>query len=163
MHPDTIPMATAHRILIGDISSQGPDTTNIYNQGAWSQVYHPGGEPTGTEALLRAEASQVFEQKPPLGQYFVNLVLQVAGIIAAVAFGVYAIKSVRVRIEANGYAWEANSHTTQANDFASKTLDLSKMSNQLTLFALCLDRNNMVCKGALYITEQFGNHFFLAM
>ncbi|ORX96592.1 hypothetical protein BCR34DRAFT_607579 [Clohesyomyces aquaticus] len=87
------------------------------------------------------EARQVL--KPPIGRFVINIALQVAGIIAAVAFGVFAIKAVTVGNQANAYA-------SQANGYASQAMELAKIANQLTLLTLCLTSNssadvNQIC------------------
>jgi hypothetical protein len=55
---------------------------------------------------------------PAPGQFVINSLLQVAGFIAAIAFGIYAVRSVHVRKE-------ANSDSTTANQLAILSLCLS--------------------------------------
>lgn len=45
---------------------------------------------------------------PPLGQFVVNLLLQLAGIVAAIAFGIFAVESLNVAKQANIEAKVAN-------------------------------------------------------
>jgi hypothetical protein len=45
---------------------------------------------------------------PPLGQFVINLLLQLAGIVAAVAFGIFAVESLNVAKQANIEARTAN-------------------------------------------------------
>jgi len=45
---------------------------------------------------------------PPLGQFIINLLLQLAGIAAAVAFGIFAVESLNVAKQANIEARVAN-------------------------------------------------------
>ncbi|KAF2472326.1 uncharacterized protein BDR25DRAFT_13458 [Lindgomyces ingoldianus] len=90
-------------------------------------------QPLKATSSPSTEAGQVL--KPPIGRFVINVSLQVAGIIAAVAFGVFAIKAVTVGNQANGYA-------SQANGYASQAMELAKMANQLTLLTLCLTSNS---------------------
>lgn len=53
---------------------------------------------------------------PPLGQFIVNLLLQLAGIVAAVAFGIFAVESLNVAKQANMEA---------------------RVANQVAMFAIC--------------------------
>lgn len=59
-----------------------------------------------------------------------NFLVQVATLIAAVAFGVYAVKSVAVG--------------DRANDYSTQALSESKTANQLSMVALCLAAGNQV-------------------
>lgn len=45
---------------------------------------------------------------PPLGQFVINLLLQLAGIVAAIAFGIFAVESLNVAKQANIEARIAN-------------------------------------------------------
>jgi hypothetical protein len=74
---------------------------------------------------------------PPLGQFVVNSFLQVAALVAAVAFGVFAIRSVQLTQTANGYAVQA--------------LDQSIMANNLALVSVCLSGYNIVSDGVSYV------------
>jgi NhaP-type Na+/H+ or K+/H+ antiporter len=67
---------------------------------------------------------------PPLGQFVVNITLQVAGFVAAVAFGVFAIKSVRMADTSNRYAAQA--------------LEQSIVANRLAMLSVCLSAMNAV-------------------
>lgn len=60
---------------------------------------------------------------PPVGQFVINTLLQFAGFVAAIAFGIYAVQSVTVSRDAN-----------QAADVA----------NPLALLGLCLQSGNQV-------------------
>lgn len=74
---------------------------------------------------------------PPLGQFFINLLVQVAGFAAAIAFGVYAVKSVQVGGQANVAAQAANDIASEANGIA---LD----ANRIAIIDLCLSIDNQV-------------------
>jgi hypothetical protein len=78
----------------------------------------------------RLPLQQVTTLSPPIGQFYINLLLQAAAFAAAIAFGVYAVKSVTVGHEANTYAQQA---TQQAS-----------VANQLAMLALCLSINQVI-------------------
>lgn len=61
---------------------------------------------------------------PPAGQFVINTVLQIAGFVAAVAFGVYAVESLRVGKVGNQYAGDSTS---------------------FSILAFCLTTSNQVC------------------
>lgn len=73
---------------------------------------------------------QVFNVKQPTGQFFIHFILQVVAFAVAVAFGVFAIKSVQVGHRANGYAIEAN-------EYSQLAMDQAKVANQLAFIAYC--------------------------
>lgn len=75
--------------------------------------------------------------RPPLVQFVVNLILQIAAFAAAIAFGVFAVKSVREAVEANAYA-------ERALDAAQAALDAANAANKLTLLTLCLSSESTV-------------------
>ena len=60
---------------------------------------------------------------PPLGQFFINTILNIAGLVAAISFGVFAIISVRLAQQQNAQ---------------------SIAQNQLSLMGLCVG-NSDVC------------------
>ena len=66
--------------------------------------------------------TEVATLSPPIGQFVISTILNVAGIAAAVAFGVFAVHSVTLVAEAN----------TQ-----------SKISNQMALTSFCLTNYNV--------------------
>jgi hypothetical protein len=67
--------------------------------------------------------TQVQTLSPPLGHFLINLMLQFVAFAIAIAFGVYAIRSVRVEVLA---------------------VQQAQTANQLALVALCLTSSNMV-------------------
>jgi CBS domain containing-hemolysin-like protein len=67
---------------------------------------------------------------PPLGQFFINMTMQIAGFVAAVAFGVFAIKSVQMADTSNRYAGQA--------------LNQSIIANKLAMLSVCLSAINAV-------------------
>ena len=80
---------------------------------------------SGHEAI-----TEVATLSPPIGQFVISTILNIAGITAAVAFGVFAIRSVALAVEAN----------TQ-----------SKISNQMALTSFCLSSENV---GLEYLPSQ---------
>jgi hypothetical protein len=76
---------------------------------------------------------QVATFSPPAGQFVINTLLQVAGFVAAIAFGIYAVKSVTVGNTANQYAGQAVLQAATAN--------------QLAILAVCLSNGNQVGHG----------------
>jgi hypothetical protein len=83
---------------------------------------------SGHSAGRHQPLPQVVTLSPPIGQFFINSLLQGAGFVAAIAFGIYAVKSVRVGNTANQYASEAVLQAVTAN--------------QLALLAVCLSNRN---------------------
>lgn len=64
---------------------------------------------------------------PPLGQFFINAFLQAFGVAAAIAFGVFAVESVRQAEVANGYA--------------AKALEQARVANEVAMLAICMSGN----------------------
>ena len=72
---------------------------------------------------------------PPLGQFFINAFLQAFGVAAAIAFGVFAVESVRQAEVANGYA--------------AKALEQARVANEVAMLAICMSNNKT--NGALLV------------
>lgn len=68
---------------------------------------------------------------PPLGQFFITTILQIATFNAAIAFGVSAIKSINI-------ARTANEYSASANSYASQALEEALLANQVAMLAVCL-------------------------
>jgi hypothetical protein len=68
---------------------------------------------------------------PPIGQFIINIIIQALGLGAAIAFGVYAVKSVTAANDANKYASEA--------------ILQAVMANKLAILAVCTSSSNLVC------------------
>jgi hypothetical protein len=66
--------------------------------------------------------------RQPVAQFIINTLLQVAAFAVAIAFGIFAIKSVQVGNLANSYA----------NQSAEQALT----ANQLTLLTFCFSTMN---------------------
>jgi hypothetical protein len=88
-------------------------------------------EKSSVQSILRSQSLQrVATLSPPAGQFLINTLLQAAGIAAAIAFGVYAVRSVRVGNSANQYADQAVRQAVTAN--------------QLAILAVCLSNGTQV-------------------
>jgi hypothetical protein len=74
--------------------------------------------------LLR---EQILDIRQPVAQFIINSLLQAAAFTVALAFGIFAVKSVQVGDAANGYA----------NQAAEQALT----ANQLTLLTFCFAMN----------------------
>ena len=67
--------------------------------------------------------STIVKLSSPIGQHIVNVILQLAAIVAAIAFGYFAVESVHVAEQAN-----AEAH----------------LANQIAIYAICNSNNNPV-------------------
>jgi hypothetical protein len=121
-----------------------------------SSAHHQALVTSTTTPLLH---EQILDIKQPVAQFVINTLLQLLAFAITVAFGVYAIRSVRMAVEgndyakrandyadrANGYAKKANVYAERANDYAKRAneyaetaLEQARLANQLTLLALCM-------------------------
>lgn len=109
-----------------DIRSR--DVSRASQVGAKLSRVRRSPSPTPFQGLLSQKPSlaHVTRLSPPVGQFVINTLLQIAGFIAAIAFGIYAVQSVTVGKDANQY---------------------SNIANQLALLGLCLQTNNQVSSG----------------
>lgn len=100
------------------------------------------GEKAQGSTITSTKVSQSTVLVPPLGQFLLSMLLQTAGLVAAVAFGVFAILSVKVAKEANILAKTANdltyNGTMYANNQADEASKLATAANRLALLTLCL-------------------------
>ncbi|EXJ63152.1 hypothetical protein A1O7_03597 [Cladophialophora yegresii CBS 114405] len=78
---------------------------------------------------------QVATVRPPVGQFVIHTLLQIAGFAVAIAFGIYAVRSVHVAVAANSFSREANS-------FSREAIRQALAANQLALFGACLQAGN---------------------
>ena len=76
------------------------------------------------------EPARIAKLSPPLGQFVLNMILQIAALVAAIAFGVFAVKSVTVGNEANRYAIRA--------------LEEAVIANKISMLAFCFSNTNQV-------------------
>lgn len=67
---------------------------------------------------------------PPLGQFFITIILQVATFTSAIAFGVFAVKSIHI-------ARTANEYSASANSFSAQALEEARIANQVAMLAVC--------------------------
>ena len=67
--------------------------------------------------------SPIVKLSSPIGQHIVNVILQLAAIVAAIAFGYFAVESVQVANQANSEA---------------------HLANQIAIYAICNSINNPV-------------------
>lgn len=99
-------------------------------------------------AITSTKVSHSTVLVPPLGQFLLSMLLQTAGLVAAVAFGVFAILSVKVAKEANTLAKTANDLTyngmVYANKQADKASELATAANRLALLMLCLSNDSRI-------------------
>ena len=84
----------------------------------------------GTETAMKTEDlhhllhdSPIVKLSSPIGQHIVNVILQLAAIVAAIAFGYFAVESVQVGNQANAEA---------------------RLANQIAIYAICNSNNSLV-------------------
>jgi hypothetical protein len=88
-------------------------------------------EKSGVQSThLPRSLQRVATLSPPAGQFLINTLLQAAGFAAAIAFGIYAVRSVTV----------GNS----ANQYANQAVQLAVTANQLAILAVCLSNGTQV-------------------
>ena len=96
-------------------------TTSATNDGIEKHAKSADSEKVATAAGLSHNA--IVTLSSPIEQHIVNIVLQMAAIVAAVAFGYYAVQSVQVANRAN---------------------DEARLANQIAIYALCNSNNGPV-------------------
>ena len=69
---------------------------------------------------------------PPIGQFVTNTLLQAAAFAAAIAFGVFAIKSVN--------------RADTANSYAAQALEEARIANQIAMIILCASQVRLLGK-----------------
>lgn len=94
--------------------------------------------------------NEIATLSPPVGQFVISTLLNVAGFAAAIAFGVFAVRSVSLAIASNDAAHQGNTYASKANDLASSANviastanDQSVIANQVALIGLCLSNQNV--------------------
>ena len=94
--------------------------------------------------------NEIATLSPPVGQFVISTLLNVAGFAAAIAFGVFAVrsvslanKSIDVAHQGNTYASKANDLASSANEIAATANDQSVIANQVALIGLCLSIQNV--------------------
>lgn len=93
-----------------------------------------------TTAMKRMTATLT----PPLGQFFINMILQIAAFVAAIAFGVFAIKSIDI-------ARTANEYSARANGYAAEALEEARLANQVAMLAVCSQSGDVQVCACLYV------------
>ena len=108
---------------------------------------------------------QIATLSPPVGQFVISTLLNVAGFAAAIAFGVFAVRSVSLAIvsydaarQGNTYASKANDLASSANAIASTANDQSVIANQVALIGLCLSNQNVSAVVQYKYTLLFSTH-----
>ena len=81
---------------------------------------------------------------PPLGQFFINMILQIAAFVAAIAFGVFAVKSIDI-------ARTANEYSARANGYAAEALEEARLANQVAMLAVCSQSGDVQVCACLYV------------
>lgn len=125
----TTPSAPQEAVTAAETTSVSDITTNLRKR----RIFQ---DSTGSPEPTTAEIGQPFAPSnqqhhpitnailtPPPGEFFINLVLQVAGIVAAIAFGVFAVESVNV--------------AKIANTLAKQAIEEGRVANQVAMLALC--------------------------
>ncbi|KAG8530611.1 uncharacterized protein KY384_004649 [Bacidia gigantensis] len=74
-------------------------------------------------SALMQDSQRVIKLSPPVGQFIISAILQLAAFAVAISFGIFAVKSVRI----------ANA----ANQYASQALRETQLSNRIALLAIC--------------------------
>lgn len=96
----------------------------------------PDKTPLVTPAVTQQQpVVHIAKLSPPVGQFVIQTLLQIAGFGLAVAFGIYAVKSVTVG--------------TIANDYGDKSVQQAIVSNQLAMLAICLSMTNQVWQNSV--------------
>ena len=90
------------------------------------------------ETLSQTDKASLWSDKlngsiasPPSRQHIANVILQITAIVAAIAFGAFAVQSVHL--------------ANQANQYAATAANLSFVSNQLAMYAICISVQLQVC------------------
>ena len=123
----------------GDGRTSTTATENIDSQQPNRQDQHADLDPNVSEKTARLQGtgtamtteglhglphnSPIVKLSSPIGQHIVNVILQLAAIVAAIAFGYFAVESVQVANQAN-----AEAH----------------LANQIAIYAICNPNNNPV-------------------
>ena len=120
-------------------TSTAMPTTTSFEKAAHSKKFSmisAGRGKTTTNPEYHQLRTEVARLSPPVGQFIISTILNILGFAAAIAFGVFAVRSVSLAIASNNAA-------SRANDLASMANDQSTAANQLALIALCSTANNV--------------------
>ena len=80
-------------------------------------------------ALVKAFPREI-SLSPPPGQFVIASLLQLIALGIAIAFGIYAVKSVRI--------------ANEANEYASQALQAAQLANQIAMFSFCASMRQSV-------------------
>lgn len=132
--------------------TRAPDTTNP------TPPKKSGSASSRTAKNEKEKWNRLFREKiatlsPPLGQFFINMILQIAAFAAAIAFGV---KSINI-------ATTANEYSASANSYAARALEEARVSNQVAMLAVCLQSGDVQVCACLYevVCQPSANKFDL--
>lgn len=118
-----------------------PDTTNPAPPKKFrSSSSSPTAEKPG-EKLNRLSRYKTATLYPPLGQFFLNMILQIAAFASAIAFGVKSIDTAKT----------ANEYSARANSFAARALEEARVANQVSMLAVCLQSGDVQVCVCLYV------------
>lgn len=121
-----------------------PDTTNpVPPKICESSSSHTAPKIEG-ENLNRLLKQTTATLSPPLGQFFINMILQIAAFAAAIAFGVFAVKSINI-------ARTANEYSASANSYAARALEEARVANQVAMLAICSQSGLVQVCSCLYV------------
>lgn len=126
-----------------NISAVASDTTNPAPPEKSGSSSSPRAEKEG-ELMSRVFRGKKATLSPPLGQFFINMILQLAAFAAAIAFGVFAVKSIDIARTANEYA-------ASANRYAAQALGEARVANQVALLAVCSQSGDVQVCASLYV------------
>lgn len=116
-----------------NISAIASDTTNL------APPKKNGSSPSPTAEKEGEMMTKIFRAtlSPPLGQFFINMILQLAAFAAAIAFGVFAVKSIDI--------------ARTANTYADRALGEARIANQVAMLAVCSQSGDVQVCTSLYL------------
>lgn len=120
------------------------ETTNLAppkKSGSSSNPTAPEKEGEQLNRLLKRKTATL---SPPLGQFFINMLLQIAAFAAAIAFGVFAVKSIDI-------ARTANKYSASANNYAARALEEARVANQVAMLAVCSQSGDVQVCACFYV------------
>lgn len=122
-------------------SAWAPDTTNSAPPKKFRSSSSPTAEKEGGK-LNRLSRYKTATLYPPLGQFFFNMILQIAMFASAIAFGVKSIDIAKT----------ANEYSASANSFSARALEEARVANQLSMLAVCLQAGDVkvMCFAFIY-------------
>lgn len=125
-------------------SAWAPDTTNSAPPKKSRSSSSPTAEKEGGK-LNRLSRYKTATLYPPLGQFFFNMILQIAMFASAIAFGVKSIDIAKT----------ANEYSASANSFSARALEEARVANQLSMLAVCLQAGEVKVICLLHIRVSY--------